>query len=101
MGEALALMVAARPLGARVRGLVRMGERRWDVVLDRDQRILLPSANPVRALERVIVLNQGSELLERDVVAVDMRLAERPTLRMSSNAVKDWWRIRQINTSGQ
>ena len=99
--EALALIAAADPLGNRLRGLVRMGERRWDVVLDRDQRILLPSLNPVRALERVIVLNQGSELLERDVVAVDMRLGERPTLRMTENAVKDWWQIRQINGIGQ
>jgi len=99
--EALRLLAAARPLGTRLRGLVRMGERRWDVVLDRGQRILLPGENPVRALERVIVLNKGSELLERDVVAVDMRLGERPTLRMSGAAVKDWWRIRQINGSGQ
>lgn len=99
--EALALMAAARPLGSRLRGIVRMGERRWDVVLDRGQRIMLPSDHPVRALERVIALNQGSDLLERDLVAVDMRLGERPTLRMSTNAVKDWWRIRQINGSGQ
>jgi len=99
--EALALMAAAQPLGKRLRGLVRMGERRWDVVLDRGQRILLPADYPVRALERVIMLNQGSELLERDVVAVDMRLGERPTLRMSENSVKEWWRIRQINGNGQ
>ena len=99
--EALRLLAAAHPLGPRLRGFVRIGERRWDVVLDRGQRILLPGKNPVRALERVIVLNKGSELLERDVVAVDMRLGERPTLRMSGNAVKDWWRIRQINGSGQ
>lgn len=99
--EALALMAAAQPLGKRLRGLVRMGERRWDVVLDRGQRIMLPADYPVRALERVIMLNQGSELLERDVVAVDMRLGERPTLRMSKNSVKEWWRIRQINGNGQ
>jgi hypothetical protein len=40
--EALALVAAARPAVPRLRGLVRMGERRWDLVLDRDQRILLP-----------------------------------------------------------
>lgn len=101
VGEAQALLAAARPLGARLRGLVRMGERRWDVVLDRGQRILLPSDHPVRALERVIVLNQGSELLERDVVVVDMRIAERPTLRMSSDVVEDWWQLRKTNTNGQ
>lgn len=99
--EALALLAAAKPLGERLRGLVRIGERRWDVVLDRKQRIMLPAENPVRALERVIILSKGSDLLERDVRVVDMRIRERPTLRMSENAVKDWWRIRQINGIGQ
>jgi len=40
--QALQLLRAAGPLGTRLRGLVRVGERRWDVVLDRGQRILLP-----------------------------------------------------------
>ncbi len=48
--EALDLVAAAEPLSARLRGLVRMGERRWDVVLDREQRILLPETGAVRAL---------------------------------------------------
>lgn len=98
--EALALIHAAKPLGGRLRGLVRMGERRWDVVLDRGQRILLPSDRPVRALERVIALGEAQDMLERDVAVVDMRLAARPTLRMSADAVQDWWRIRAINGSG-
>ncbi|MCF6234142.1 MAG: cell division protein FtsQ/DivIB [Rhodobacteraceae bacterium] len=101
VAQALQLMASARPLGKRLRGFVRVGMRRWDVVLDRDQRILLPGDYPVRALERVIVLNQGNDLLERDVTVVDMRLGERPTLRMSSAALKDWWRIRKINGDGQ
>jgi Cell division septal protein len=42
--EALQLIRAAAPVLPRFRGLVRVGERRWDVVLDRDQRILLPEA---------------------------------------------------------
>ncbi len=91
--EAMGIFTAATPLGARLRGLVRMGERRWDVVLDRGQRILLPEQNPVQALEQVIVLNQVHDMLARDLVVVDMRLAARPTLRMSKNAVEEWWRI--------
>jgi len=101
VSEALALLAAGRPLGDRLRGLVRIGARRWDVVLDRGQRILLPPDSPVHALERVIALSGGSDLLERDVAVVDMRLAARPTIRMSEQAVKDWWRIKQLNESGQ
>ncbi len=101
VGEAMALYGAAKPLGDRLRGLVRVGERRWDVVLDRDQRILLPSSRPVRALERVIALGEAHDMLERDVAVVDMRLEARPTLRMTSDAVENWWRIRALNGSGQ
>jgi cell division protein FtsQ len=101
VGEALALIAAARPLAERLRGLVRVGERRWDVVLDRGQRVLLPPEKPVRALERVLALNEVRDLLERDVTVVDMRLRARPTVRMTENAVEDWWRIRRINGYGQ
>lgn len=100
VAEALDLIAAAEPLGGRLRGLVRMGARRWDVVLDRDQRILLPEEDPVRALERVLALNEVQDLLGRDVTAVDMRLGARPTLRMSEAAIGEWWRIRKINGSG-
>ncbi|MGV6848223.1 MAG: cell division protein FtsQ/DivIB [Marinibacterium sp.] len=98
--EALALFAAAASLDGRVRALARVSERRWDVVLDRDQRILLPAENPVPALERVMALNQAQELLERDVVAIDMRLAERPTLRMTAPAHKAWWRARHLDEKG-
>ena len=101
VGEAMQLFAAAAPLGERMRGLVRMGERRWDVVLDRNQRILLPVEAPVQALERVIALSEADDMLDRDVSVIDMRLSARPTLRMSEEAVQDWWDIRQINGIGQ
>ena len=99
--EALEILSAADGLNERVRGLVRMGERRWDVLLDRKQRILLPEDSPVRALERVIALSEAQDLLERDVVAVDMRLGPRPTLRMTENARQEWWQIRHSDETGQ
>lgn len=87
IGEALALFAAGAPIAPRVRGLVRMGERRWDVVLDREQRILLPTEGAVPALERVVALHQAEELLDRDVAVVDMRLGERPTIRLGQPAL--------------
>lgn len=87
IGEALALFRAAAPIQDRVRGLVRMGARRWDLVLDRDQRILLPERNPVAALERVVALHEARDLLSRDVQVVDMRNEHRPTVRVGPMAV--------------
>ena len=97
--EALALMEAGAPLGPRLRGLVRLGDRRWDVVLDRDQRILLPAEDAVRALERALALDAVDEILARDVARVDLRLSDRPTVRMNASATEEWWRIRQINSN--
>lgn len=84
--EALALFATASPLLDRVRGLVRMGERRWDLVLDRDQRIMLPSDGAVAALDRVLALNDAQDLLARDISVVDLRNANRPTVRMNEEA---------------
>jgi cell division protein FtsQ len=95
--EALALHKAARPLGKRLRGLVRQGERRWDLVLDRGQRILLPEEGAVAALERMIALDTASDLLSRDIARIDLRLGQRPTIKMQPRAVEERWRIRQLN----
>jgi cell division protein FtsQ len=89
IAEALALFAAAGPIAPRVRGLVRVGGRRWDMVLDRGQRILLPEDDPIPALHRVIALEQAQDLLARDLIQVDVRLAQRPTIRLNQPALSD------------
>ncbi|MGZ9810009.1 cell division protein FtsQ/DivIB [Pseudoroseicyclus sp. H15] len=84
--EAMQLFAAAEPVMPRLRGLVRMGERRWDVVLDRGQRILLPEEGAVAALERVLALHEAQRMLDLDITIVDMRSANRPTIRLSTFA---------------
>ncbi|MBT7802070.1 MAG: cell division protein FtsQ [Tateyamaria sp.] len=100
INEALKLISAATPLGDRLRGLVRLGNRRWDVVLDRNQRILLPTKGAVRALERVIFLETTPtrQVLSRDIARIDLRLHGRPTVQMNAAANEEWRRIRQLNT---
>ncbi|MEM6304158.1 MAG: cell division protein FtsQ/DivIB [Pseudomonadota bacterium] len=95
VGEALRLHQTAQALGDRLRGLVRVGERRWDVVLDREQRILLPEKGARAALERVIALERAQEVLTRDTARIDLRLARRPTVRMTEDAAEALWEIRQ------
>lgn len=96
--EALAIVTAAKPVLPRLRGLVRIGERRWDLVLDRDQRILLPADNPVRALERLLALDKAEDLLGRDIIAVDLRNQARPTIRLSSDALRSLRRAKGLET---
>jgi cell division protein FtsQ len=96
--EALNLLAAAGPLTPRIRGLVRMGERRWDIVLDRDQRILLPEKNPVQALERLLALDHAQDLMNRDILTVDLRSDHRPTLRLTPNALAEIRRAQGLET---
>lgn len=95
--EALALFAAAAPVAPRIRGLVRMGERRWDLVLDRDQRILLPAEDPVPALERVMALDEAEDMLDRDIAAVDVRNEDRPTIRLTEQALVRLRRVSENN----
>ena len=67
--------------------MVLIGERRWDLVLDRDQRVMLPEAGAVAALNRVIELDRAEDLLARDVAVVDMRNDYRPTIRLGAAAM--------------
>lgn len=86
--EALELLRIAEPINPRIRGLLRVGERRWDVVLDRDQRIMLPETGASRELERVIAMDAVEGLLDRDLTVIDMRNPGRPTLRMGPAAAE-------------
>jgi cell division protein FtsQ len=94
VAEAMNLVQVADPISDRVRGLVRVGERRWDLVLDRGQTIMLPEHAAVSALRRVIALHQAEDLLNRDVIIVDMRNRERPVLRLTDEAIAELRRLR-------
>lgn len=85
--EAQALLKAAGPLTPRIRGLVRISERRWDLVMDRDQRVLLPADGPIAALEGLIALDKAENILARDLTVVDLRNPLRPVLRLAQPAL--------------
>ena len=84
--EALDLMAAGQEIRDRLRAFVRVGERRWDLVLDEELRIMLPEENSSAALSRVMAWHYGEDVLDRGLGAIDMRLEDRPTLRMTPEA---------------
>ncbi|MGY6534096.1 MAG: cell division protein FtsQ/DivIB [Pararhodobacter sp.] len=102
VAEARRLLAAAAPLGDRLHALVRVGARRWDLVLDGDRRIMLPPHGAVTALERVLALdNQPLDLLSRDLVVVDMRNPDRPTLRLTETSLAELQRNRSPETGAR
>ncbi|MEM7471375.1 MAG: cell division protein FtsQ/DivIB [Pseudomonadota bacterium] len=98
--EALALFTTAAPIKDRVIGLVRISEERWDLVLDRDQRIMLPQTGAGTALDRVLALNEAKDLLKRDIASVDIRNTQRTTLRLTADALEDIRLLKGIEIKG-
>jgi cell division protein FtsQ len=87
VAEARAILQAASPFAARLRGLVRISDRRWDIILDRDQRILLPADGPVAAVEGLVALDKAENILARDLLSIDLRNPQRPVLRLAPAAL--------------
>jgi len=98
--EVLALLEAAAEIAPRLRAFVRVGERRWDIVLDSDMLIELPAEGSIETLSRVMALHYGDELLDRDLAVIDMRLPERPALRMSAEAAETYQIRRAVAAIG-
>ena len=94
--EALSLIRAAAPVRDRLVGLVRMGSRRWDVLLTGGARILLPEQAPAEALDRALAMHAARDVLARDVVALDLRLRHRPTLRVTPAARTEMARLQEL-----
>lgn len=84
--EALALIDAAGPILPRLRGLVRQGHRRWDLVLDHGQRIMLPEDGALTALEHALAMDRAEDMLGRDIISLDLRNPARPVARMGIDA---------------
>lgn len=89
-GGAAALLdaLAARPaLQARVVAAVRVGERRWNLDMNNGTDVMLPEGHELAALDRLMQLQQDHDLLDRPLVAIDMRLPDRLVLRPRPDAV--------------
>lgn len=89
VAEATALLRSTGPLAPRIRGLVRISDRRWNIVLDRDQTILLPATDPIDALDSLLALNKAEDIFARDITAIDLRNEHRPVLRLAPFALED------------
>ena len=65
----------------RVVASMRISERRWNLRMKNGTDILLPEGHEVEALDRLLVLQQETALLDRPLQSIDMRLGDRLVLR--------------------
>ncbi len=75
------LLLAHRPILERTQAMVRVGERRWNLRLHNGMDVLLPEGQEAPALNRLAEMHARHALLDRPLVAIDMRLPDRMVLR--------------------
>ena len=86
--EFLALLDRYPALRAQVRASVFVAERRWNLMLTNSLVIRLPETGIAGALETVAALDRDKHILSRDLLAVDLRLPDRVTVRLSNAAAQ-------------
>ena len=73
-------------LASRIKGYIRVGERRWDLRLENGVTIKLPENGEFEAIETILAMDKESGVLSRDIAAVDMRLNDRLVIQLTPEA---------------
>ena len=76
--QTLLAMLQKFPVVARVlKAAVRVGERRWNFYIHPNLLIRLPQYETETALEKLTTLIQEQKILDRNIVAIDLRFPDR------------------------
>jgi cell division protein FtsQ len=95
-------MLASEPdLAMRVSAAVRVGDRRWNLRIDKAIEVLLPEDDVAGAWARLAQLERTSRLLQRDVQTVDLRLPDRLVMRVNDPAPKEPPPSKKIHPPGK
>ena len=70
-------------LASRVKGYIRVAERRWDLRLENGITIKLPESGEDEAIAEVLKMDREDGLLSRDIASVDLRLDDRLVVRLT------------------
>ena len=82
----LAVMDHYPALRDQVRAYILVANRRWNLKLKNGIDIRLPEDEPTEAIEALLALDRDRKLLSRDITAVDLRIQDRVTVRLSDAA---------------
>ena len=84
----LALLARYPQVRSVTKAAIFVGNRRWNLRLKDGLDVRLPENDVGNALAALSQLDKEDRLFSRDIVAIDMRLADRLTVRLSEDAAK-------------
>ena len=73
-------------LASRIKGYIRVAERRWDLRFENGVTVKLPELDEDQALDELAATDRESGLLSRDIASVDMRLTDRLVVQLTPEA---------------
>ncbi|HEY2529760.1 MAG TPA: cell division protein FtsQ/DivIB [Xanthobacteraceae bacterium] len=82
----LAIVDRYPALKAAIQASILVAQRRWNLRLNNGIDVRLPETNVAAALDRLVTLDRDKKLLSRDITAVDLRLPDRVSVRLSDAA---------------
>jgi cell division protein FtsQ len=81
-----AMLAAAPDVARHVRAGILVGERRWTIKLTNGIDVRLPEDKPTEAFKRLSSLIKDHKVLERDILAIDLRMPDRVVMRLGEEA---------------
>jgi cell division protein FtsQ len=84
----LALLARYPQVNSVTKAVALVGERRWNLYLNNGIDIRLPENDVGNALATLSNLDRDEHLFAKDIVAVDLRLADRLIVQLSEDAAK-------------
>ncbi|MQP67119.1 FtsQ-type POTRA domain-containing protein [Niveispirillum sp. SYP-B3756] len=86
-GPELLRRLAAEPtIGERVEAAILVAGRRWDLKLKNGVDVRLPEHEVPEALHQLALIQQTNQILDKDVVAIDLRMPDRLAIQTSAMA---------------
>jgi cell division protein FtsQ len=86
--EFLAVIDDYPTLESRFASAIRVGDRRWDLILRDGPTVRLPADGTAAAVAELARLDQTDRLLSRDITVIDMRLSDRIAVRLTPEAAE-------------
>ena len=72
-----------------IRGIIRIGKRRWDIILKDILRIKLPEKNPKRSLRKFLRRDSNYLISSNKFTIIDLRFANKIILRKIPEDIQD------------
>lgn len=86
--DLLSMMEGAPKMMERVTHAVWVGGRRWNIRVEDAIDIRMPAENPENAWRKLTEMEREFGLLKRDIIAVDLRIPDRMTVRKNPRNAK-------------